>query len=308
MPEANENQQQGYKPFGMIQATGEAYSVKKAMDEWYQEQADIQEDVGWWETVGSTLGGLFGPAAASAILGTTLGPVGIALAAGGGAYLGGQTAGAVAEGSTIGYGYDPDYDPKSTMDWYQGRQSKYESNLDSREEAMDDALLRSSIMTGAGAGMKNIYHSMSAAGGDLTLSEALFGSTPEGGWESAERFTRPVSAVIRGAYEATPIGYGSSTFNTEGVMQPPSKQANIWDAENWWEGTRNPGGQGFIEGRKAISSQYMPWANISEEDLAKFNPNEWMQKIFPNQKRGGDNTGLFPSIQSPKIATQLKKG
>ena len=52
----------------------------------------------------------------------------------------------------------------------------------------------------------------------------------------------------------------------------------------------------------------MPWANISEEDLAKFNPNEWMQKIFPNQKRGGDNTGLFPSIQSPKIATQLKKG
>ena len=204
MPEANENQQQGYKPFGMIQATGEAYSVKKAMDEWYQEQADIQEDVGWWETVGSTLGGLFGPAAASAILGTTLGPVGIALAAGGGAWLGGK-AGQWTGENLRKDPYRGDFDRQlHHRQWASGREDKLETELEGIRSDVNTSINQSAIKAGAGAAGKSIWADMREG---LSFNEALMGH---------EGYSH--GGKIKGMFIREPINIGGGKLDIPNIL------------------------------------------------------------------------------------------
>ena len=148
----------GYSPFGMIGATGEAYSQRKAMDEWVQSQADKQEESSWWGGIGSTIGGILGPAAASLILGTTLGPLGIALAAGAGALGGGK----LAQGAALNLkDYDPDWStPGHQRAWNKRRSANYEADLRSNKAQMDAALesgaLRTGVMAGVGSAAQGI--------------------------------------------------------------------------------------------------------------------------------------------------------
>ncbi len=193
-----------YNPFGMITATGETIQTIKDQNEQYEKDLEAQKDAATHSGWGSLFGGLLGVPLMQAVLGTTLGPAGIALAAGGGAWLGGK-AGQWTGENLRKDPYRGDFDRQlHHRQWASGREDKLETELEGIRSDVNTSINQSAIKAGAGAAGKSIWADMREG---LSFNEALMGH---------EGYSH--GGKIKGMFIREPINIGGGKLDIPNIL------------------------------------------------------------------------------------------